>query len=102
LFILFARLSPRVEARAIVSSRPQCWLGVHRSRGTVAKLAALFAFDAFAGGFIVQGLVAYWFHLRYGVETATLCAIFFVANLLSRVRLCQGLSSACPFCSPAR
>jgi MFS family permease len=54
-------------------------------RGTVARLAALFALDAFAGGFIVQGLLAYWFFLRFGVEPATLGAIFFGTNLLAAV-----------------
>ncbi len=59
--------------------------GLHRSRGVVAKLAALFSLDAFAGGFVVQSLVAYWFHLRFGVEPATLGAIFFGANMLAGV-----------------
>ncbi len=80
---LFARLSRRVEAPAGAPAGARSWLGVHRSRGVVAKLAGLFALDAFAGGFVVQGLVAYWFHLRYGVEPAALGAIFFGANLLS-------------------
>ncbi len=79
---LFARLSPGVEV-AVVSPQPARWLGVHRSRGVIVRLAGLFALDAFAGGFVVQGLVAYWFHLRYGVGTATLGAIFFGTNLVS-------------------
>ena len=36
---------------------------------------------AFAGGFIPQSLMAYWFHLRYGVEPGVLGVIFFGANL---------------------
>jgi MFS family permease len=56
-----------------------------RSRGIVARLSLLFSLDAFAGGFIPQSLMAYWFHLRYGVEPALLGGIFFGANLLAAV-----------------
>jgi sugar phosphate permease len=51
----------------------------------VARLSALFALDSFAGGFIPQSLMAYWFHLRFGVEPAVLGGIFFGANLLAAV-----------------
>ena len=56
-----------------------------RSRGIVARLSGLFAIDAFGGGFIPQSLMAYWFHLQYGVEPAILGGIFFAANLLAAV-----------------
>lgn len=79
---LFSRLSPASEASATAPEAARR-LGLHRSRGIVMKLAALFAIDAFAGGFVVQGLVAYWFHLRYGVDVTALGAILFGANLLS-------------------
>ncbi|MCI0345698.1 MAG: MFS transporter [Chloroflexi bacterium] len=58
-------------------------LGLHRSRGIVGRLAALFTLDAFAGGLVMQSLLAYWFHVRFGVPEATLGAIFFGANLLA-------------------
>jgi MFS family permease len=56
-----------------------------RSRGIVARLSLLFSLDAFGGGFIPQSLMAYWFHVRYGVEPALLGGIFFGANLLAAV-----------------
>jgi MFS family permease len=56
-----------------------------RSRGIVFRLSALFSLDAFAGGFVPQSLMAYWFHLRFGVEPALLGGIFFGANLLAAV-----------------
>jgi MFS family permease len=56
-----------------------------RSRGIVGRLSALFALDAFGGGFIPQSLMAYWFHLRFGVEPAVLGGIFFAANILAAV-----------------
>ena len=49
------------------------------------KLASLHGFDAFAGGFVVQAFVAWWFHSRFGVAPATLGAIFFGANVLAGV-----------------
>lgn len=82
MLILFAALSPAIEVR-IGSARNARKIGVQTSRGIVAKLSALFALDAFAGGFIVQSLVAYWFYLRYETDISTLGGIFFGANLLS-------------------
>lgn len=83
LLVLFASLSSAVEVAAAIPTGARRGLGLHRSRAVVAKLAALFAIDSFAGGFIVQGLVAYWFYLRYGVDLKTLGSIFFGANFLS-------------------
>jgi len=60
-------------------------LGLHRSKAVVFKLSVLFSIDAFGGGFIPQSLMAYWFHLQWGVEPALLGAIFFGANLLAAV-----------------
>ena len=59
--------------------------GLDRSRRVVVELAALFALDSFAGGFVVQSFAAYWFYLRFGVNPATLGAIFFWANILAGV-----------------
>jgi MFS family permease len=84
LLAIFTQLGQGVEAPQAVSA-PVKRLGLHRSRGIVAKLAALFSLDAFAGGFVVQSIVAYWFHLRFGVEPAMLGAIFFGANILAGV-----------------
>ena len=85
--VLFARLSPAAEApaadAALALPSASTRLGLHRSRNVVLKLAALFSLDAFAGGFVVQSIVAYWFHIRFGVEPAVLGGIFFGANLLA-------------------
>jgi MFS family permease len=82
LAVLFGLLSRQVETkkRANLQS-PQ--YGVHKSRQIVAKLAGLFAVDAFAGGFIVQSIVAYWFYLRFNTDLNALGGIFFGTNLLS-------------------
>jgi MFS family permease len=60
-------------------------LGLGRSKGIVARLSVLFSLDAFGGGFIPQSLMAYWFHLRFGVDPVILGGIFFAANLLAAV-----------------
>ena len=83
LVILFWQLSPSVETATPPVTRPLHHFGLHRSRGVVFRLSALFSLDAFAGGFVVQSLVAYWFHVRYGVSPALLGSIFFGANLLA-------------------
>lgn len=79
---LFLFLSPGVEA-APASPAVRRVLGLHQSRGVILKLSALFALDAFAGGFVIQSMVAYWFHLRFGVDAVLLGSIFFGANILA-------------------
>ncbi|HIJ82511.1 MAG TPA: MFS transporter, partial [Desulfuromonadales bacterium] len=49
------------------------------------KLSALFALDAFAGGFVIQSMVAYWFHVKFGIEAGLLGSIFFGANILAGI-----------------
>lgn len=84
---LFTRVSARVEVPpadvADVAIRDR--LGLHRSRDVVLRLAALFALDAFAGGFAIQSFIAFWFQQRYGVDPAALGLLLATANLLAGV-----------------
>ena len=83
LVALFSLLSSGVEA--LQAPRVRSRLGLHRSRGVVLHLSALFSLDAFAGGFIVQSLVAYWFQIRWGLQPAALGGVFFGANILAGI-----------------
>jgi MFS family permease len=90
LALLFSQLSPAIEVKAareaqVATGVTPLRIGLHRSRNIILKLSALFAVDAFAGGFIVQSLVAYWFHIRFGVEPAVLGGIFFGANIFTGI-----------------
>jgi MFS family permease len=82
---LFWRVSSHVEVAQAPDVSVSRRLGLHRSRGIVARLSALFALDAFGGGLVVQSLVAYWFHLRFGADVAVLGGVFFGANLLAGI-----------------
>jgi MFS family permease len=85
LALVFAGLSGAVEVPGAARSTIGGRLGLHRSRGTVLRLSALFAVDAFAGGFILDSLVAYWFAARFALDPAVIGAVFFGTNLLAAV-----------------
>ena len=53
------------------------------SRGIVYKLAALFAIDSFAGGFVVHSLLALWLFQRFDLSLAAAGAFFFWSGVLS-------------------
>ena len=57
------------------------------SRALVRKIAALFALDSLAGGFVLQSLIAFWFHARFGADLAQLGWIFFGVQILSGISL---------------
>ena len=84
LLLLFLNLSKGVEVEATQDTTRRV-LGLHRSRQVVFKLSSLFAMDAFAGGLVLQSLMAYWFHVHFGVEAGVLGSIFFGANLLAGI-----------------
>ena len=88
LAFLFSRLSSVVEAPRVSHpysppSDTKRLLGLHKSRKVVFKLSALFSLDAFAGGFVLQSILAYWFYVRFNVQPALLGSIFFGANVLA-------------------
>ena len=70
------RLSRDVEVRDVATYR----LGA--SRRKVQGLAALFSLDSFAGGFVVQAFLVYWFHRRFGATATQMGLVFFGAGLL--------------------
>jgi MFS family permease len=53
------------------------------SRGMVYKLAALFSLDAFAGGFVVQSLLALWLFKRFGISLSAASLFFFWTSVLA-------------------
>lgn len=85
LAILFLFLSPSAETKINLTAQGPKLLGLHKSRQIIFKLSALFALDAFAGGFVIQSLLVYWFHIRFGMNTGILGSIFFGANILAGV-----------------
>ncbi len=86
LALLFLPLSSKIEiVPSLHPSITPSRLGLHRSQRVVMQLSALFALDAFAGGFIVQSILAYWFNTRFGLDAGQLGALLFAANVLAGI-----------------
>jgi len=74
--LLYRRL-PHVQMQEALSAP----LGP--SRRVVYKLSALFFLDAFAGGFVVQSLLALWLFERFDLSLSAASLFFFWATTLS-------------------
>ncbi len=89
MFVLYALLgliggafySRIPKRRPVESDAPATALGP--SRSIVIRLAALFSLDAFAGGFVVQSLLALWLFERFDMSLAAAGAFFFWTGVLS-------------------
>jgi predicted MFS family arabinose efflux permease len=77
-WLLYRRRAPQPLPAAAAPAAP---LGP--SRGIVVRLAALFSVDAFAGGLVVNSLLALWLLQRFDVSLAQAGAFFFWTGLLS-------------------
>ncbi len=71
----------RLPHAHVNEQRPAAPLGP--SRGMVYKLTALFSLDAFAGGFVVQSLLALWLFERFEMSLSAAALFFFWASTLS-------------------
>ncbi len=79
--LVSAALYRRLPHARMDEARPSAPLGP--SRGVVYKLAALFSLDAFAGGFVVQSLLALWLFERFDLSLSAASLFFFWATTLS-------------------
>ena len=81
--LIASRLSQKVELAQLPERTG--FVTLTHSRGPILKLAGLFAIDAFAGGFVVQSLIVYWFSLRFGVGAEYLGPLFFGVNVMKSI-----------------
>jgi MFS family permease len=91
LFAVFlAAALVQVAAYAALGATP---LPARRAAGESAttplirRIAALFALDSFAGGFVLQSLIAYFLHVHFGLGLEALGRVFFGAQLLTAASL---------------
>jgi MFS family permease len=80
--IACAALAMRLSAAVEVERLAPGARGLQRSRGIVRRLAALFSVDAFAGGFIVQSFIVFWFGRQFGAGPELMGLVFFGVGLL--------------------
>jgi MFS family permease len=90
-----ARLSPAVDARPRDADGSRALSD--ESRGFVKRLAALFAVDSFAGGFVVQTFIAYWFVTKFGTSSETLGIVFFTIGLMQAASFAVAMRLASRF-----
>jgi len=76
-WLLYLRL-PEAQAD---EQKPSVPLGP--SRGIVWRLAALFSVDSFAGGLVLNSLLALWLFERFGMSLASAGAFFFWTGVLA-------------------
>jgi MFS family permease len=79
--VLNVAIYRRLPHAHVNEKRPAAPLGP--SRGMVYKLTALFSLDAFAGGFVVQSLLALWLFERFEMSLSAAALFFFWASTLS-------------------
>ncbi len=89
MFLLYALLACasglvyRGLPRVLATEERQPVAPLQQSKRNVYTLAALFSLDAFAGGFVVQSMVALWLYQRFGLSLAAAGAIFFWTGVLT-------------------
>jgi MFS family permease len=79
--VLSALLYRRLPHAQMDAPRTAAPLGP--SRGVVYKLSALFSLDSFAGGFVVQSLLALWLFERFDLSLSAASVFFFWASTAS-------------------
>lgn len=82
--IIYLALSSKIEA----TSKSQKTVLPHqslspKSRSIITKMSSLFAVDSFAGGFVIQSIVSFWFYTKFGADLSTISYIFTAAGIFT-------------------
>jgi MFS family permease len=89
MFVLYALIACasglvyRGLPKALATEVRQPMAPLHQSKKRIYTLAALFSLDAFAGGFIVQSMVALWLYQRFDMSMAAAGVVFFWTGVLT-------------------
>jgi MFS family permease len=90
LIIIYLSLSPKIEVRNNQDKQTdepkqltKMFSLTPKSRRIVMRLSGLFAVDSFAGGFMIQSIVSFWFFTRFGADLTTLAYIFSIPAVLT-------------------
>ena len=81
--LLYLLLSPEVEIRTAGLPLERRTAISPETKSTIKRLCALFAIDAFGGGFLTDALVSYWFFRRFGIAESQLAVLFFTVHVLN-------------------
>jgi len=89
MFVLYALIACasglvyRGLPKALATDAKQAMAPLEQSKRTIYTLAALFSLDAFAGGFVVQSMVALWLYQRFDLSLAAAGVVFFWTGVLT-------------------
>jgi MFS family permease len=80
---IYLSLSKKIETPNNTEKKPMTVSLSPQSKKFVTHLSGLFAVDSFAGGFVIQSIVSFWFYTKFGVDLASLSLIFSIAGVLT-------------------
>ncbi len=83
--IIYFFFTKEIEVRKPIDSKSFSSNLSPKSKKIVLKMSSLFALDSFAGGFVIQSIVAFWFFTKFGVDLTTLSMVFSVAGVLTAI-----------------
>jgi MFS family permease len=83
--LLYLFLSSQVEVAPLGLPMAAKTKVSQETKSVVTRLSALFAIDAFGGGFLTDALVSYWFFRRFGIAESQLALLFFTVHILNAV-----------------
>jgi MFS family permease len=83
--IIYFFFSKEIEVKKTLDSKTFSSNLSPKSKQIILKMSSLFALDSFAGGFVIQSIVAFWFFTKFGVDLTTLSIIFSVAGVFTAI-----------------
>ncbi len=81
--VLYFLLSSKIEQQKVISTSSNLKSLSPKSRRIIGKMSSLFAVDAFAGGFVIQSIVSFWFYTKFGTDISSLSYVFATAAVLT-------------------